>query len=103
MKLKPWYTVCPARNQPAGASNTLAKPAENFQKRLNEHLEYINGKVLSQPTGHHFNLPGHMQCIGHKGDNYRALQGEIQHIPEVKKSFYISQFNTLRKGMNKKS
>ena len=79
----------------------IGETGRKFQQRLSEHLGYIRSKTLSQPTGLHFNLPGHSASdmkgtiIEHCGDKSKTYR-------KLRESFFINQFNTVRKGMNKK-
>ena len=37
----------------------LGESERKLSKRISEHLTYIRTCDMTQPTGHHFNLPGH--------------------------------------------
>ena len=71
-----------------------------LRTRLSQHRGYIVNKMLNQPTGEHFNLPGHsvanltitvIEQIKNNDENYRL---EREH-------YFIRKFNTLNHGMNK--
>ena len=68
--------------------------------RLAEHRGYVTNHVTNQPTGAHFNLPGHslsdmriiiLEQVKVKGDLYRKRE-----------KYFINKFNTLYEGMNRK-
>ena len=54
MKVKMWFSVYLATNLVATIYNILEKP-----DRFKEHIGYVKSANLTQPTGNHFNLPGH--------------------------------------------
>ena len=82
-------------------SKYIGETGRIFKFRLDEHRGYITNKDESQPTGLHFNLPGHslanlkatiIEQVIYKDEEYRK---EREH-------FYINKFNTYHDGMNKK-
>ena len=78
----------------------VIKSSNFLTSRIQQHLGYIRNYNLSQPTGHHFNLPGHnisnvkvtiLEKVKKRETNYRK---EREH-------YLIKKFNTFYKGMNK--
>ena len=71
------------------------------QKSIGEHRGYITTKDESQPTGLHFNLPGHSLAnlkatiINQVIYNDEEYQKECEH-------YFINKFNTYHDGMYKK-
>ena len=67
--------------------------------RLAEHRGYISNKVLSQPTGAHFNLPGHSLANLNITILEQVKQNNEQYRKE-RESYFIRRFNTYYNGMN---
>ena len=44
----------------------IGETHRKFQKRFSEHVRYVKGNMLTQPTGTHFNLPGHTIILSSK-------------------------------------
>ena len=72
-----------------------------FKNRLDEHRGYINSKDESQPSGAHFNLPGHSLANLKATIIEQVLKNEEDYRKE-REHFYINKFNTFYDGMNKK-
>ena len=37
----------------------VGKTTQTFQKRFSQHRDYVKQGILTEPSGLHFNLPGH--------------------------------------------
>ena len=68
--------------------------------RLSEHRGYITNQVYSQPTGAHFNLPGHslanltimiLEQVKINDEEYR----------KQREKYFIRKLNTFYRGINK--
>ena len=70
-----------------------------FKYRLDEHRGYINTKDESQPTGAHFNLPGH-SLANLKATIIEQVLVNTELYRKERETFYIRKFNTYD-GMNK--
>lgn len=93
---------CISCNKP-GCQNIqyIGETGRRLDERFREHVGYVRNDNQSQPTGHHFNLPGHslsnMQVV--------ILESCKENSPTYRKlreQYFINQFNTLAKGLNKK-
>ena len=66
---------------------------------MREHIAYIRNLHTNQPTGEHFNLPGHelyhLKVLEKVWDLGRSLL-------EVRESKYIRDFMTELRGLNRK-
>ena len=79
----------------------VGQTGRKFLERIKEHVNYVRSKKLNQPTGFHFNLPGH---------NLSNLQATIIEkcsvkstmFRETREEFFIKRFKTKYNGMNKK-
>ena len=79
----------------------VGETERRLKDRLADHRGYVTSKVVTQPTGAHFNLPGHSEA------NLR-----VTILEEVKKKcslyrkerekFYIKKLNTVHEGLNKR-
>ena len=72
----------------------------NVVGRISDHKTYIRTKKLNQPTGEHFNRPGHTL------DNLKVTVLERIRINNTiyrkeREAYLIRKFNTYNKGMNK--
>ena len=72
-----------------------------FKFRLDEHRGYITSKDESQPTGLHFNLPGHSLANLKATIIEQVIYNEEEYRKE-REHYYINKFNTYHDGMNKK-
>ena len=62
----------------------------------------MNRKVLSQPTGQHFNLPGH-DISDMKISILEKVKKSDKIYREEREKYLIALFNTYYKGINKKA
>ena len=77
----------------------IGETNRTLKTRFLEHKGYIKNKKLNQPTGHHFNSPGHsiddlkifiIEKVRKQDDVYR----------KIREQFHINKFNTYYEGMN---
>ena len=61
---------------------------------------YIKNKILSQPTGEHFNLAGHSLSDRTITVIEKVKKQETNYIKE-RESYFIRLFNTYYNGINK--
>lgn len=80
----------------------VGETGREFKVRFREHMGYVRNKKLNEPTGMHFNLPGHdismmkaaiIEKCSYSTTTYRKQREE----------FFIQAFQTKYKGMNRKS
>ena len=79
----------------------IGQTGRSVKDRIKEHLRYVSNKVLTEPTGRHFNLPGH--------DISMLRFSVIEKCSTVSRMFreereekFIKLFHTKFKGMNRK-
>ena len=80
----------------------VGETERNFRERVKEHIGYARNGKLNQPSGHHFNLPGHK--LHHM--KFTILEKVNSNDPLYRKErekYMIEQFDTFRSGLNKKS
>ena len=79
----------------------IGQSYRELSKRFAEHRGYVKNRVLSQPTGFHFNQPGHnisnmtvtiLEKVKKKDELYRR----------EREKHLINKFDTYKNGMNKK-
>ena len=73
----------------------------DLKTRLSQHLGYINTKKLNQPTGTHFNLPGHSKNNLNATVLEKVKVNNLQYRKE-REHFHIRKFQTFYRGMNLK-
>ena len=75
----------------------IGQTEHKLTTRMSQHLGYVRNKNLSQPTGYHFNLPGHkisdMKII--------ILEKKDLFYRKEREQYLIRKFNTYRNGMNR--
>ena len=79
----------------------IGKTERTLDERVREHVGYIQNKQLHQPTGQHFNLPGH-QLHHLQVSVMEKVFDKGRKLIETRESLYIRDFQTARLGMNKK-
>ena len=86
-----------------------------MQFRLAEHQGYVTNKILSTPTGEHFNLPGHsladlnILILEKVRSQYRKerekylIRKFFQDVlyRKEREKYLIRKFNTYYRGLNK--
>ena len=78
----------------------IGQTKRQFKARLADHRGYVNNKVLSQPIGEHFNLPGH--CLA---DLKTTILEQVKHNNDIyrieREKYMINKFGTYYNGLNK--
>ena len=72
----------------------------SFKKRFSEHKGYIKSEDTNQPSGNHFNLPGH-QLSHMQGLVLEKVTNSDPFVLRVRESKLIQQFDTFKNGLNK--
>ena len=71
-----------------------------FQLRFSEHLYYVKSDKLTEPSGEHFNQPGHsihdMECIV-----LEAVRNNDPYVLRAREALLIQKFDSFRMGLNK--
>ena len=81
--------------------NYIGETKHPLDKRFRQHLGYVNNMKLNEPTGYHFNLPNHdasMMKISVLEKIWKSTN-----IRKIRESMYISKFESLHQGMNRKN
>ena len=78
----------------------IGETERSLSERIGEHKTYIRTKKLNQPTGYHFNLPGHSLDQLKVTVLERVTKTSALYRKE-RESYFIRKFNTLNRGMNK--
>ena len=80
----------------------VGQTERKLSDRFADHRGYVNRKVLSQPTGQHFNLPGH-DISDMKISILEKVKKSDKIYREEREKYLIALFNTYYKGINKKA
>ena len=81
-------------------SKYIGQSGKKCAQRMSQHRGYVNNRNLNQPTGYHFNQPGHsvsdmritvLEKVKHKDELYRR----------EREKYFINKFDTFKNGMNK--
>ena len=78
----------------------IGKSEIKVSERLSEHRGYVKNKIYSQPTGEHFNLPGHSLSDMILTVIEKVKVPEKSYIEE-REHYFIRLFNTFYNGINK--
>ena len=79
----------------------IGETDRRLKDRLADHRRYVTSKVVTQPTGAHFNLPGHsvadltvtiLEQVKKKCSLYR----------KEREKFYIQKLDSLHEGLNRR-
>ena len=72
-----------------------------FRNRLAEHKQYVRSDILEEPSGYHFNTPGHN--ISHlAGLVLEHVRNPDPFVLKAREFFYIQKFDTFNNGLNKR-
>ena len=69
--------------------------------RISQHLGYINTKKLDQPTGKHFNEPGHSKANLKATILEKVKVNDLQNRKE-REHYHIQKFLSFYRGLNLK-
>ena len=91
---------CKKQNCPLYPENSyIGLSSRKFQLRFSEHLYYVKSDKLTEPSGEHFNQPGHsihdMECIV-----LEAVRNKDPYVLKSREHYYIQKFDTFRRGLN---
>ena len=81
-------------------SQYVGQTGREFKARMKEHLGYIRNKKISEPTGQHFNLPGHDISM-FRASILEVCKSERRVYREHREEHFIQAFQTKLKGMNR--
>ena len=71
-----------------------------FKDRMSEHCDYPNWNVETEPSGEHFNKPGH-SVADLRGQVLEKVSSKDPFILRAREAMLIKKFDTFRKGLNK--
>ena len=76
--------------------------SRKFKDRLAEHRDYPKRDVLTEPSGEHFNKPGH--GVHHmRGLALEKVRSKDPYILKAREHMYIQKLDTFRNGLNKEA
>ena len=78
----------------------IGESERSMKDRLGEHKGYINNNKWKQPTGYHFNMPGHTIANLTITILEKVKKENILYRKEREK-YLIRKFNTYYSGMNR--
>ena len=78
----------------------IGETERKFKNRISEHKGYITNNIYTQPTGEHFNEPGHTLSDMKVIIIEKVRKNDTTYRKEREK-FHIKQFNTYYNGLNK--
>ena len=74
--------------------------SRTFQKRFYEHQYYVKSENVFQPSGEHFNKPGHsMHDL--RGLVLEKVRNQDPFVLKAREALLIQKFNTFNHGLNK--
>ena len=92
---------CKKPNCPQESKNTyIGLTTRKFQTRFSEHLGYIKSDKITEPSGEHFNLPGH-SISDMKGMVLETVKSNNPFVLRAREALQIQKFDSFRKGLNK--
>ena len=71
-----------------------------FQIRFSEHLGYVKSDKCSEPSGEHFNLPGH-KLSDMEGMVLEQVRNDNPYILRAREELMIQKFDSFKFGLNK--
>ena len=80
----------------------IGETARSFEARFREHLGYVRNNNQNQPTGAHFNLPGH-SISDMRATIIEQCKEDSPTYRKLRESYLINKFNTRVEGMNQRS
>ena len=89
-----YYIKCKRCNQ-----EYIGQTGRTLAKRFGEHRGYVNNNKTNEPTGLHFNLPGH-RLSDMEVSVLEKVFSKDKLTRETRESFYIREFQTEINGMN---
>ena len=73
--------------------------SRKFQTRFSEHLGYIKSEKCSEPSGEHFNLPGH-KLSDIEGMVLEQVFSDNPYILRAREALMIQKFDAFKFGLN---
>ena len=79
----------------------IGETGRRLKDRISQHVGYIKGQQIEQPTGNHFNLPGHSLGDMEVTVIEKCLNDSVMYR-QIRETNFINLFNSIQKGLNKK-
>ena len=77
----------------------IGMSSRKFQTRFSEHLGYIKSEKCSEPSGEHFNLPGH-KLSDIEGMVLEQVFSDNPYILRAREALMIQKFDAFKFGLN---
>ena len=81
--------------------NYIGETKRPLKVRFGEHLGYVRNKKLNEPTGHHFNLPGHNITMM-EITLLEKIWSSSTNLRKIRESKYIQDFDSFYNGINQR-
>ena len=78
----------------------IGKTGKSFKARYSEHWDYIKSENINEPSGLHFNKPGH-SISDMNGLVIEKVRSKDTFILDQREHLYIKLFQTYKNGFNK--
>ena len=78
----------------------IGQTKRQLKYRIADHRGYITNKVLSTPTGEHFNLPGH-SLADMRTSVIEQIKKNDEYYRKERETYCINKFNTYYEGLNR--
>ena len=92
---------CKKPNCPKFPENSyIGMTTRKFQTRMSEHLGYVKAEKQTEPSGEHFNLPGH-SLHDIEGVVLEKVRNTDPYVLRAREALIISKFDSYKKGLNK--
>ena len=78
----------------------IGMTTRKFKDRMSEHRDYPKRNVETEPSGEHFNKPGH-SVADLRGQVLEKVSSKDPFILRAREAMLIKKFDTFRKGLNK--
>ena len=79
----------------------IGQTGRQFKQRIMEHVNYVKNSKLTEPTGFHFNLPGHDVSML-RATILEQCKLNSRMYRETREEYFINLFKTKLLGMNRK-
>ena len=79
----------------------IGETHKTLKDRMLEHLGYVRREEVQKATGSHFNQPGH-QMSDMSISVFERINNYDPQYRKTRESYWIEQFDLLRKGINRK-
>ena len=80
----------------------IGQTGRSLNERFSEHIGYVKTRKFNQPTGRHFNSPGH-QLSDMKISIVEKVYKNERSFRETRETLRIRDFQTEFKGLNRKA